>query len=100
MNADIEELCKDAKKLMNIVEMHLTAIKETFTKYKTAAVAAQLGFFAAGTANIDDVIKPYTCICCGSKSAVKPEWRKYIDDMKLDPDAECEAQNNVAEVEK
>lgn len=83
MTDDTEELCKDAKKLMNIVEVHLGAIQNAFVKYRTAAQAAQLGFFAAATANLDDVIKPFVRVACGSQSAIKPEWQEYA--MRAEP---------------
>lgn len=96
----INEIIKQAENLIEITDEMSDNLKKEFDKNSLAATAAQIGVFIVLTKFEDKEIKPIIACSLGAKTALKPEWKKYVEDMKSDPDAECEAQNNVAEVEK
>lgn len=96
----INKIIKQAENLIEITDEISENLKKEFDKNSLAATAAQIGLFLVLTKFENKEIKPIIACSLGAKTALKPEWKKYVEDMKLDPDAECEAQNNVAEVKK
>lgn len=96
----INEIIKQAENLIEITDEMSENLKKEFDKNSLAATAAQIGVFLVLTKFEDKEIKPIIACSLGAKTALKPEWKKYVEDMKSDPDAECEVQNNIPEVEK